>query len=62
MGSEAGRKLGMPLDQFTNQAYDGLISGSDQIVIGGIGPNFQEIVDKRRGAFDLLTKMMTESH
>jgi len=42
------------------QAYKGLLSGSDQIVIGVVGPAdvFSDIVDKRRDAFDNLTKMM----
>ena len=34
MGVEAGRKLGMPLDAFTDLAYKGLCSGQDQVVIG----------------------------
>ena len=53
--------MGMPLDQFTDQAFTGLFSGKDQIIIGGIGPNFTEIVDKRRRAFDFLTQMMMQA-
>jgi hypothetical protein len=59
-----GRKLGMPLDVFTDQAYAGLISGKDQVVIGTVGPSIpsnpiteeklNEIIDKRRWAFDTL--------
>lgn len=60
MGEEAGRKLGMPLDVFTEQAYKGLVAGHDQIIIGSIGPTetFNDIVDKRRAAFESLAKMM----
>lgn len=60
MGVEAGRNLGMPLDAFTEQAYQGLAEGKDQIVIGSIGPaeTFNEIIDKRRTAFGNLSKMM----
>jgi len=60
MGEAQGRQLGMPLDQFVEQAYKGLASGSDQVIIGSIGPadTFKEIVDKRRAAFDNLAKMM----
>ncbi|KAL4787237.1 hypothetical protein BJX76DRAFT_354423 [Aspergillus varians] len=60
MGEEAGRSLGMPLDTFIQQAYQGLIEGKDQIVIGSIGPadTFNEIVDKRRTAFTNLAKIM----
>ena len=60
MGEEAGRALGMPVDQFTDEAFKGLESGSDQIVIGSIGPaeTFNEIIDKRRAAFTSLANMM----
>jgi hypothetical protein len=60
MGEEKGRALGMPVDKFIDEAYKGLVSGNDQIIIGAVGPAdvFNEIVDKRREAFDNLTKMM----
>ena len=50
----------MPIGAFTDAAYKGLSSGSDQIIIGSIGPTdtFNEIVDKRRTAFENLAKMM----
>ena len=60
MGEEQGRQIGMPLATFTDEAYKALASGKDQIVIGSIGPadTFNEIVDKRRLAFENLSKMM----
>ncbi|KAJ5970872.1 uncharacterized protein N7479_000790 [Penicillium vulpinum] len=60
MGEEAGRQLGMPLDTFTEQVYQGLAEGSDQIVIGSIGPadTFNGIVNNRRSAFENLSKIM----
>lgn len=60
MGEEAGRKLGMPLAAFTELAYKDMAAGLDQIVIGSVGPAdiFNEIIDKRRAAFELLAKMM----
>ncbi|KAL8835770.1 MAG: hypothetical protein Q9176_006718 [Flavoplaca citrina] len=60
MGQEKGRSLGMPLGQFCDQAYDGLAKGQDQVIIGSIGPqdNFMDVVNKRRGAFDFLAKMI----
>ncbi|KAH8821400.1 oxidoreductase [Xylogone sp. PMI_703] len=60
MGEERGRNLGMPLDAFTEEAYSGLISGKDQIIIGSVGPadRFNEIVDKRRAAFEDLAQLM----
>jgi hypothetical protein len=64
LGLEAGRQLGMPLDAFTDQAYQGLTEGKDQIVIGCIGPadTFKEIIDKRRTAFENLAEMMRKRH
>ncbi|KAL8760224.1 MAG: hypothetical protein Q9199_000247 [Rusavskia elegans] len=60
MGQEKGRSLGMPLNQFCDQAYDGLAKGQDQVIIGSIGPqdNFMDVVNKRRGAFEFLAKMI----
>ncbi|KAL8683763.1 MAG: hypothetical protein Q9186_000249 [Xanthomendoza sp. 1 TL-2023] len=60
MGPEKGRALGMPLDAFCDLAYDGLAKGQDQVIIGSIGPEdeFLEIVNKRRGAFEFLAKMI----
>lgn len=59
-----GRQLGMPVRAFVDETYQGLISGSDQIIIGSIGPadTFNEIVDKRRNAFQNLAKMMRGGH
>ena len=58
MGEERGRNLGMPLAAFTDEAYKGLTSGKDQIVIGAMVDVFPEIVEKRRAGFDeLATKM-----
>lgn len=60
MGQEKGRALGMPLDKFCDEAYSGLASGKDQVVIGSIGPRekFMDILDKRRGTFEFLAKMI----
>jgi len=50
----------MPVDVFTDEAYKGLASGSDQIIIGSIGPadTFNDIINKRRTAFENLAKLM----
>ena len=54
----------MPVDKFTDIAYDGLLSGSDQIVIGSVGPaeEFNQIVHSRRKAVENLGKMMRGEH
>lgn len=58
-----GRNMGMPLDKFTDAAYNGLVSGSDQIVIGDIGgaARFNNIIDERRAVFEGLSKII-QSH
>lgn len=60
MGEEKGRALGMPLVEFCDKAYDGLVSGDDQIVIGSIGPQekFMNVIHNRRSIFEFLAKMM----
>ena len=66
MGEEVGRKLGMPLDVFTEEAFKGVCSGNDQIIIGNLGPGagiipsaeFDALVNKRRSTFTSLAKLM----
>ncbi|PVH72802.1 NAD(P)-binding protein [Cadophora sp. DSE1049] len=61
MTPEIGRKMGMPLQTFTEQAFTGLESGSsDQIIIGGPEPRetYLEVVEKRRGLMEGLAGMM----
>lgn len=52
--------MGMPLERFTDEAYQGLASGKDEIFVGGIGPGstFSEAVEKRNEVFMWLSKMM----
>ena len=55
--------MGMPVDKFTDLAYEGLVSGKDQVTIGGFGDpkQFNELVEKRRELFDKLSDMI-KSH
>lgn len=63
MGLEKGRDLGMPVDTFVDQAYEGLCAGKDQIVIGSIAGTPQEelgeVIDRRRTAAEKLYKALT---
>ena len=63
----SGRQMGMPAGDFANEAYEGLASGNDQIIIGGLGlpghPNkvdalYKEVIAKRRTAFEGLANTM----
>lgn len=62
MGEERGRAVGMPLEDFTNEAMDGLFSGKEQIYVGTIGDKntFSKIVDTRLEAFDGFTKLLQQ--
>ena len=52
--------MGMPVKEFTDAVFKGLLAGEDQIIIGSVGPAqiFNDIVDKRREAFENLSKML----
>ena len=64
MDPEKGRQLGMPVHDFVDETFKGLASGSDQVIVGSIGPadTFHDIIDKRRNAFQNLAKMMRNEH
>lgn len=61
-----GRKIGMPLEEFSNKTYELLETGQDQIIIGTVGPPstggqaemYREVVEKRRSVFEWLSKIM----
>ena len=63
---DRGRSLGMPLDEFTDKAYEGMMAGKDHIIIGTVGPAgpgspaemYLEVVEQRRSVFEWLSKMM----
>lgn len=50
MGANVGRQLGMPLKDFTDKAWDGLLKGEDEVFVGSIGPEdrFLSIAHQRR--------------
>lgn len=59
MGEE-GRKVGMPLEKFTDEASQDLVEGKDEIIVGGIGPRdvFLDIANKRRAAATQFARML----
>lgn len=60
MSPKIGRSVGVPLDQFIDETFAGLLSGKDQVVVGSIGPVdlFHQIVNKRRESFEELAALM----
>jgi len=59
MGVERGRALGMPVDEFTDQAYAQLADGRDEVSVGGIhGAKkglLERLLDARNELFDDLS-------
>ena len=69
MDPERGRQFGMPVQDFVDETYKGLVSGKDQVIVQSVGPaetfneivpveTFNEIVNKRRSTFQNLSKWM----
>lgn len=62
MGPEKGRNFGMPIQEFINQVYEGLIQGNDQIIIGELGPpgtvNLRGIAHERRQGMENFSKLI----
>ncbi|KAJ5770932.1 uncharacterized protein N7511_002983 [Penicillium nucicola] len=63
MGEEKGRSMGMPVAQFTEAAFEGLAAGKETIVIGSAGPaeEFNDLLDKRRIAFNGMTNLIRKN-
>ncbi|KAL4913445.1 hypothetical protein BDW62DRAFT_192605 [Aspergillus aurantiobrunneus] len=61
---EKGAHIGMPLDKFTIEAFNGLQKGLDQVVVGQVGSNevFHDILEKRRSEFENLAVMWHKQH
>lgn len=67
MGVEKGRAFGMPLDTFTELAWNGLSEGRDEIIVGSPGPppidpdflrTFTGVVRDRRTLFGYLSQLL----
>lgn len=62
MGVERGRAVGMPLADFTEQAYAALASGKEEIIIGNLhaasAEDVQIFLEKRKLMFDNLSSAM----
>ncbi|KAL6237411.1 hypothetical protein BDW75DRAFT_228764 [Aspergillus navahoensis] len=55
-----GATIGMPLNQFIDEAFSGLQKGLDQIIVGNVvdEETFLDIVEKRRSLFEKLAMGM----
>jgi hypothetical protein len=55
---QRGRHIGMPLNAFTEEAYQELAANSDEIIIVGNVVKAKDIVIKQRQAFAELSNMI----
>ncbi len=49
----------MPLDQFTNEAYEGLSAGKEEVAVGSAGQWYDKFEPQRQEAFHGMIKMMS---
>ena len=54
-----GHLMGMPLDEFTEEAYQGLAGGYEQIPVGRSKLSFQAFELKRQNVFSEVVKAMS---
>lgn len=50
--------MGMPIDAFTKEAYEGLVSDKDFFFVGQAPPGLHDYVEKRNGVFDMMSNMV----
>ncbi|KAJ5772946.1 Glucose/ribitol dehydrogenase [Penicillium paradoxum] len=60
LGVEKGRSMGMPVEQYAEDAYQELEKGSDEIIGGSVGPTdlFKGLTEKRRDIFNQFAPLL----
>ena len=58
---ENGRSFGMPLDTFTEEAYQGLVSGKEEVVVEQAKKWYDAFEPKRQEVFYNLVEVMKSS-
>ncbi|KAH6634034.1 hypothetical protein B0J18DRAFT_461233 [Chaetomium sp. MPI-SDFR-AT-0129] len=61
MGAELGRSLGLPVQEFTDKAWEQLAAGKDHVIVGqlpGHDGRFMEVTQGRRDLFEGLSDVM----
>lgn len=54
-----GHLIGMPLAEFTEQTWGGLVEGKEQIAVGSAQEIFDAFEDKRQAAYEKLTEELS---
>ncbi len=57
-----GSQFGMPLDQFTNEAYEGLAAGKEEVAVGEAQDRYDKFEPVRQGLFHDGIKLMRQMH
>ncbi|KAL8780274.1 MAG: hypothetical protein Q9213_006550 [Squamulea squamosa] len=50
-----GRQIGMPLDQFTEETYSGLVAGKEEVVVGDAAGWYNAFESERQNIFNKMT-------
>ncbi|KAI1801289.1 NAD(P)-binding protein [Daldinia bambusicola] len=54
--------IGIPLEQFTDEAWEGLVRGDEEIPVGDIKGRFEAIEGPRRGPFKKIVEIFMENN
>jgi short-subunit dehydrogenase involved in D-alanine esterification of teichoic acids len=55
-----GREMGMPLEEFTEKSWAGLVRGEEQVPVGFVEVAFEKFENKRQEVFAFMTKTVRE--
>lgn len=51
-----GRQIGMPLDQFTNEAYAGIAAGKEEVCVGDAAGWYNAFEPQRQQIFEKMAR------
>jgi len=54
-----GGNIGMPLDQFINEAYEGLAAGKEEVAVGTAKSWYEKFEPQRQEVFHGMIKAMS---
>ncbi|MCJ1279297.1 hypothetical protein MMC21_007121 [Puttea exsequens] len=65
-GTKDGHKWGMPLDQFTDAAFEGLAAGKEEVTVGGSTDDYEAFEPQRQKIFhdrmEMIRRVTREGH
>ena len=57
-----GRQIGMPLDQFTDEAYEGLAAGKEEVAVGDAQDWYENFEPARQKLFYDMVQAMKQTY